>query len=191
MTDQDLLQAYAAERDAEAFRTFVQRHEPSVLRFATRFLGSRDAAQDVAQETFIKAAQRPQLLFGVQNCSSWLLRVCRNLGVDHIRKASRRRKHTEVAAERRSVAHSRSEPHTAAIERRELKERMQAEIEHLAPRHREVLLLRIQEGKSYKEIAAITGLTATHVGQLLHHAVKALTRRMKHNAALAIGGPEA
>jgi RNA polymerase sigma-70 factor (ECF subfamily) len=56
---------------------------------------------------------------------------------------------------------------------------VRAAIDRLAPRHRELLLLKVVEQKSYREIAEITGLTVTNVGYLLHMAVKALGGRLK------------
>ena len=56
---------------------------------------------------------------------------------------------------------------------------MRKEIHRLEPRQREVLLLRIQEGKSYKEIAEITDLTATNVGFILHQTMRSLSPRLR------------
>ena len=56
---------------------------------------------------------------------------------------------------------------------------VRVEIDRLPPRQRELLLLRVQEKKSYKEIAEIAGLTATNVGFILHQAMKALSTRLK------------
>ena len=53
------------------------------------------------------------------------------------------------------------------------------EIARLKPRYRELLLLKVVEEKSYKEIAAITGLSATNVGYLLHQAMKTLSQRIQ------------
>jgi DNA-binding CsgD family transcriptional regulator len=74
----------------------------------------------------------------------------------------------------------------AALETEESRRRVRAEIDRLNPRHREILLLKIEENKSYKEIAEITGLTATNVGYLLHTAMQALLRAAQ---ALAGGTP--
>ena len=70
---------------------------------------------------------------------------------------------------------------TKAVEKEEMRARVQAEIEHLGPRYRELLLLKVQEDKSYREIAEITGLTVTNVGYLLHMAMKELSRRLQRS----------
>ncbi|MGA1781585.1 MAG: RNA polymerase sigma factor, partial [Planctomycetota bacterium] len=53
-----------------------------------------------------------------------------------------------------------------------------AEIDRLPPRQREVLLLRIEEGKSYREIAEIIGTTPTNVGVILHRTMGVLATRL-------------
>lgn len=180
MTDQELLRSYVESRDVESLSTFLSRYQNSLLRFVAKLLGDHDAAQDVVQETFLQVARNPTRLLKVESCHNWLLRVARNIGIDHLRRLARHRKHAralqEHAAER---AASITQPASAALEREEVRARVRAEISRLKPRYRELLLLKVQEGKSYKEIAEITGLTATNVGYLLHQAMKSLSSRLQ------------
>ena len=181
MTDQDLLRAYVYGRDVECLGAFVSRHQDSVLRFVARLLGDVDVAQDVVQETFLRVARHPKRLLRVDSCHNWLLRVARNIGMDHIRRVSRHRKHAEsVARHAESVASVAEAEPGAALEKEELHARVRAEIERLPGRQRELLLLRLQEQKSYKEIAEITGLSATNVGFILHQAMKRLTHQLRN-----------
>ena len=179
MTDQELLRAYVDSSDRESLGVFLTRYQGSLMRFTGRLLGDRDAAQDVVQETFLEVARRPRRLLGVDNCHNWLLRVARNLGVTRLRREVRARRHVEVLRDRGAGVAAETGG-SAALEADELKARVRAEIDRLNPRHSEILLLKIQEDKSYKEIAQITGLTVTNVGYLLHHAMKELTARLNH-----------
>jgi RNA polymerase sigma-70 factor (ECF subfamily) len=176
MTDRDLLQAYANSGDAESLGAFLGRYQQSLLRFVERLVGDYEAAQDVVQETFLQVARRPNRLLEVENCHNWLLRVARNLGVDRIRRDARARKHTE-ALKNRLGARTAESP-SGALEAQEVHAAVRAAISRLSPRYREVLILKIQEEKSYREIAEITGLTVTNVGYLLHKAVKMLSSRL-------------
>ena len=54
------------------------------------------------------------------------------------------------------------------------------ELRRLHEREQQVVLLRLQEGLSYKEIAEVTGRTEGNVGNILHHAVKKLSKRLAH-----------
>ena len=183
MTDQELLHAYARACDVDCLDTFVRRYQDSLTRFASRFLGDPEAAQDVVQETFIQVARNPRRLQDVQNCHNWLLKVARNIGISRIRHNARVRKHTEAFA-RRVAADSAQREEAAgpkALEAEELRVKVRGEIDRLNPRHREVLLLKIQEDKSYREISEITGLSITYVGYILHQAMKELSRRLNHS----------
>jgi len=168
MTDRELLLTYVQSGDGDSLGVFMTRYQESLTRFAARFLGDPEAAQDVVQETFLQVARHPRRLLDVASCHNWLLRVVRNLGVSHIRRTVRFRRHNGDQASREM----------AAVEEEDLRERVQAEIGRLPHRQREVLLLKVQEERTYREIAGITGLSITNVGYILHHAMKDLSRRM-------------
>jgi RNA polymerase sigma-70 factor (ECF subfamily) len=172
-----------------AFSDVVDRHERALLSFAAAFLRDEAAAQDVVQEAFLRAARDPQRLLslddppgsggtggpGGSGVRNWLLKVVRDLSVDSLRrKASERRALNGLAA-----VSARSTPGPdAVLEAREehahRTDRARAAIDALRPRLREVLLLKVREKKSYKEIAEICGLTVTNVGFLLHQAMQEL-----------------
>ncbi|MGE3163857.1 MAG: RNA polymerase sigma factor [Planctomycetota bacterium] len=179
MTDHDLLQAFVQRCDTAALGSFLGRHQDSVLRFVTQLLGDPHIAQDIVQETFLRAARHPTRLLQVESCHNWLLRVARNLGMDHLRRVSRQHRHTARLAERVARSTEAAPEHEARVEDAEIRERLHAAVVALSPRQRELVLLRIQEGKSYLEIAEITGLSATHVGLILHQAMKALTKSLR------------
>lgn len=184
MTDRDLLAAYAKSRDVESLGAFLGRYQDSLVRFVSGYLQDESAAQDIVQETFLRVARHPQRLLDVSNCHNWLLRVARNLSVDHLRGVIRRRKHTAAYARQRAAEAaareaSLAEPADAAVEREEVRRRVREEIRQLNPRLKELMLLKVQEGKTYREIAGITGLSVTNVGYLLHRAMKTLAVRLK------------
>jgi RNA polymerase sigma-70 factor (ECF subfamily) len=187
MTDQELLLAYDQSRDVESLGTFVERYQNPLLRFASRMLSDETAAQDVVQEAFLRVARDPRRLLKVENCHNWLMRIVRNICIDHIRKAVRQRKAMkEMAARAEDVTVTSSETSPeAALEREETHALVHQAIASLKPRYRELVILKVQEGKSYREIAEITGLSATNVGYLLHHAMKALSHRLRGQEALS------
>mgnify|MGYP005838077687 CR=1 FL=1 len=182
-SDQELIRAYAEGGDRGSLGAFVLRHQASLLRFAARFLGDEDAAQDVVQETFLQVTRRPERLFGVASCHDWLLRVARNIAVSRIRRNAVAEKHAAAVRERAAAIQARAARAAGPdgpLEAEETRKAVRAAIDRLDPRAREVLLLKVQEEKSYKEIAEITGLTVTHVGYILHRAMKALASRLNH-----------
>lgn len=157
-------------------------HETALLRYATRILNNPTSAQDVVQNVFIKlfngwddnTASNPKL-------KSWLFRVTHNEAVDHIRKESRLKDLHEKQAEERSLTEPERGFTDIADERFR---RVMAHVRRLNPREQQVVLLRLEEGLSYREISDITGRTVGNVGNILHHAVKKLAKEMKKDEIL-------
>ncbi|MGD0092408.1 MAG: RNA polymerase sigma factor [Planctomycetota bacterium] len=175
MTDRQLLEAYAGGRDFLAFGAFVERHEGPLLSFAAAFLRDDTLAQDVVQETFLRAAREPQRVLKCQADGAternWLLKVARDLSVDNLRRRASEKK---AVAKLAAGAETSAQPADAAAQDAEESVRVRAAIDRLRPRLRELLILKVSEQKSYKEIAQITGLTVTNVGFLLHEAMQEL-----------------
>ena len=163
-------------------RAALTAHEGPLLRYATRLTGSLEAAQDVVQDTFMRlcAADRAKI---EGHLSQWLFTVCRNRALEIHRKETRMQ-----TLEPSLLAHYPSaEPAPeAAITRQDNIADILSLLAGLPPKQQEVVRLKFQNGKSYKEIAAITSLTVTNVGFLLHTALKTL-RRAVHSEQVPTG----
>lgn len=159
----------------------VNEHETPLLRYATRILSDAAAAQDVVQNVFVKLfrewrkGQRPS-----ERLKGWLYRVAHNEAIDHMRRESRLRvlheKHAEEQASGSDGIHCR-----AALE--EKHRVVLSELKRLHPREQQIVLLRLEEGLSYTEIARITGRSEGNVGNILHHAVRKLSVRLKEQVS--------
>ena len=172
----DQPQASAKGLTEERIAELVNRHQSALLRYASRFLNNSDVAQDVVQEAFIKLWKAwSSGLRETEKTESWLYRVTHNLAIDHIRQEGRLRKlheeHGDMDLHAPTAAMSMSADERQAMVLRSLHRLDDAE--------REVLVLRLQEGRSYKEISAITNRSEGNVGCLLHHAVKKLAKIMQ------------
>ena len=166
-------------RSALQMEAIVAEYETGLLRYATRILHNSSSAEDVVQNVFIKLFRRPgEPAKPSAQLKSWLYRVTHNEAVDHIRRESRLRLlHDRQAGEQASMVCAdgvNCEP--SHEEKREL---VLKHVGALKPNEQQVLLLRLEEGLSYKEISAVTGRTVGNVGKLLHHAVKKLSLRMR------------
>ena len=178
MTDRQLLQSYADGRNVQAFDVFVDRHQGALLSFAASFLRDESLAQDVVQEAFFRAARYPKRILGATGGGAvernWLLKVVRDLSIDNLRHRAVERK---AATQLRAAAAGRVEPSAEeGAERGERNAQVRAAIERLTPRLRELMILKVREQKSYKEIGQITGLSVTNVGFLLYQAMQALEK---------------
>jgi RNA polymerase sigma factor (sigma-70 family) len=161
-----------------AFEEIVAAYEGALLRYAGRLLRRSDAAQDVVQDVFIRfyrswtaeLAPSPQV-------SSWLYRAAHNRAIDILRKEGRLSLlHARQAAESEdTVAPDRGAGFRVSDEAA----RAAGALRVLSVRERELVILKVYEEKSYKEIAEIMGLTVTNVGFILHHAMKKLAAELR------------
>ena len=161
-----------------AFNTIVSRYEEQLLRYASRIVGGSDAAQDIVQNTFIKLFKKwTETLEPSPKLSSWLYRVAHNCAVDYIRKESRHHLlHLQHAEE---IDNFIPPNRGAGFNIGENAERAAATLRILNSREQQLVILKIYEEKSYKEISAITGLTVTNIGYILHHAMKKMAAELK------------
>jgi RNA polymerase sigma factor (sigma-70 family) len=168
----------SASGNAPDPEAIVTAHESALLRYAARILNNGTAAQDVVQNVFIKLFRAwPAEAEAAGQLRAWLYRVTHNEAVDHIRRESRLRLlHERQALETADATADGPDCPNPADERRRMVRRCLA---RLHPRERQVVLLRVQEGRSYAEIATVTGRSEGNVGNILHHAVKKLAKYVK------------
>jgi RNA polymerase sigma-70 factor (ECF subfamily) len=146
------------------FREF---HQP-LVRYLTRRLGDRDWAEEIAQETFLRAARQKE----ITNERSWLFAVATNMVRDEARKDARRRRHLELLAQEERDRQD-TVPQVVAMENAENAAIARRALEALTERDREALLMR-EEGLDYNEIAAALELSVASVGTTLARARKRL-----------------
>jgi len=161
----------------------VAEHETALLRYATRLVKDGAAAQDVVQDAFIKLFQRWS---GGEadpgHLKSWMYRVVHNGAVDYVRRESQLRLlHERTGNEAPDpLREGTADPMTFE----ERKRMVLGLLDRLHPRARQVVLLRLEQGLSYEEIARATGRGSGNVGNILHHAVRKLTEALKRAGAL-------
>ena len=145
-----------------------------LLRYAARLLNNATLAQDAVQNAWVKLARRePPVQAPDDEVRNWLFRVVHNESVDIVRAEERKsRLHASYAAEQETL----ELPDTGADEREAL---VLSCLPALPPLQRQVVLLRLQQGLSYNEIAEVVGETSGYVGNLLHHAIKTLAAEVK------------
>lgn len=148
-------------------RLFREYHAP-LVRYLTRRLGDRDWAEEVAQETFVRALRQTE----ITNERAWLFAVATNLVRDEARKDARRRRHLELLREE-AKAEEAVEPPPTELERAQERALARRAIDALTERDREALLMR-EEGLDYNEIAAALELSVASVGTTLSRARRRL-----------------
>ena len=161
--------------ELEWIQDALARYEQPLLRFAMQWVG-RAHAEDIVQDTFLALCkvQRPEI---EQRLAPWLFVVCMNRARDLLREHRR----LSPLDDEKHMTHPDSGPSHHA-ERKQSIGRVQAAIEQLPAKQREVLILKFSAGMSYREIAEVTELSVDHVGVLLHFAIKGIRKQLGESA---------
>jgi len=148
---------------------------PELLRYAESICRNRSLAEEAVQETFIRFMDHPEIL-NASHRKPWLFRVCRTRVLDLCRKENRMKPmEPEVMADR---ADHQPDPAQCAEINDELN-RVDRLLAGLPENQREVVRLKYQGDLSYREIAEVTELSVSHVGVLLHTALKSLRGQLQ------------
>jgi RNA polymerase sigma-70 factor (ECF subfamily) len=172
--------ARAREGDPAAFRRLVELTSDRLFRVAAHVCGDRDDADDVVQETFIRAWGRLGELRDPAAVVGWLGRIARNAARDRLRARRRRGEDRRAAASSRS-AREPAEPGSGPDEKlasAQLAGQVRRAVDALSDKHRVVLLLREVDGMSYQEIAELLAIPAGTVESRLHRARARLARAL-------------
>lgn len=167
----------------QAERLFREYHA-TLVRYLTRRLGDRDWAEEVAQETFVRALRQDTIV----NERSWVFAVAHNLVRDGARRDARNRRHLELmAAEARE---EQVESVDLTLERAQDASFARKALEQLGERDRQALLLK-EEGLDYAEIADVLQIEKSSVGTTLSRARKRLAESYEALVAERRGGSHA
>jgi len=187
-SDQEIV-VLAREGHESAYRELVRRYERPIFSLLFRMVRDRELAEDLAQETFVKAlnaieSYRPEFKF-----SSWIFKIANNAAIDHLR----RRELDTLSLE--------GSPHAATpdameatalqigavqesaldiVQAKELGGMIEQAIARLRPEYRSCILLRHVEGHSYEEIAEMLDLPLGTVKTYIHRARNELRQLLAH-----------
>ena len=188
LTDQQVVLLARGGREA-AYRELIRRYERPVFALLFRMVRDRELAEDLSQETFVKAlnaieSYRPEFKF-----SSWIFKIANNAAIDHLRRRELDTlsldgsPHAETPEAMQATAlqiGARQESPLDAVEARELGGAIEAAIGRLRPEYRSCILLRHVEGRAYEEIAEILNLPLGTVKTYIHRARNELRLALAH-----------
>jgi RNA polymerase sigma-70 factor, ECF subfamily len=179
MEDADAIAIERAKAgDSDGFRTLVQRHSRSVFRLAYRMTGNEFDAEDVVQETFLRAYKQLDNYESRSSFSTWLYRIASNYALDLIRS---RKRHTD-----RRVLSTESEDGAGILDNvkaadpgqdrvyysSQIRVKLKIALDNLSEQERTAFLLRHFEGKSIEEIGAVLSLGASATKNSIFRAVR-------------------
>ena len=164
--DGDLV-ALARNGDAAAFQRIFLRHAPAVRRFLGNTLRDAAAADEATQETFVRAHGKLRALAEPARLRPWLLGIARIVALDS--RAAVRRDLSRAETTPADVVELDPTPEARLLDA-EAERVLHAEVEALAPHRRAALLLRVDHGLGYPEIAEAMGWSLQKVKNEIHRA---------------------
>ena len=170
LTDEQLVRAYA-EGTNEAFDTLLRRHQDRIFNYILRIIKNEDIANDIFQETFVKAIQTIRQGRSTENGKfpAWISRIAHNLIIDYYRQ-EKSENHQSADLTDNDIL-NRKELCEDTIEdiliSNQIRNDVKLLIEELPELQKEVLKMRYYQNLSFKEIAEITGVSInTSLGRM-------------------------
>jgi RNA polymerase sigma-70 factor, ECF subfamily len=185
MDDSRLVAAHLEGHPA-AFSTLYGRYQPKLVHFIARKTGDRDRAEDLVQEAFIRVTRHLHRFDQSKKFSTWIYTICSNLAKNELRNRSRsplvlfQKLAANMDQEHRPLQFEDSSMRPDDMYRkRYLQMIVEQMVDQLPEHHRLVFRLRELEGKSYEEIADITGVNLGTVKSRLHRARTSFAERIE------------
>ena len=155
--------------DQAAATLLVDRHKQALARFAVS-CGARDEVEELVQDTFVRAFGSLDSFRGESSFRTWLFTIERRLLLDRRRAEKRRPIATEIGEEDAATEYDALDQVVGKV----TGGRVGGAIRVVAPAQREVFVLRVNEGLSYKEIAEAVGTTEGAARVHYHNAMRAI-----------------
>ena len=180
MSDAALVELVLAD-DQDAFTVLVERYKDAVQNLAYRMLSNAAEAEDVTQETFVRAYTQLATYKPAHKFSTWLLSIASHLAIDQLRRRRFLALPLEDVPFLDWIADVGTSPEQSALEG-EQQDEVQTYLQRLPGKYRAVIVLRYWYDFSYEEIARTLNLTPALVKARLHRARELLARYMKQNS---------
>ena len=144
-----------------SFRNDVLPLKNELFRLALRITLNRAEAEDVVQETMIKVWNRRDHWDEIESIEAFCLTICRNISLDKMKKAENQNQSLQEGHDAPDLSYT-SNPEEQAMQRDRI-QLIRHLIDHLPEKQRSCMQLRDFEGKSYKEIAQVLGISEEQV----------------------------
>lgn len=158
-------------REINSIEDLYREFNQPVFRYLYRLSGSRQAAEDLTQETFYQAVLSVYRFRGAAKVTTWLFKIARNLYLNYQRSEVRAWRFQGVL-EKDEPGHEGGDTPQVVLERQETSHRVQEILRNLPEDFRSVLILKEVEKMSHIEIAQVLGKTVASTKVLLHRAKK-------------------
>ena len=168
--------ARARQGDSDAFSVLVERHSRNAFRLAHRLTGNEQDAEDVVQESFIRAYRQLGRFESRANFGTWLYRIVANCSVDliRVRQSRRDQSRAESLDEAADIASNAAPGPERLARSAEIERHVASALSQLSPLERAAFTLRHYEGRSIDEIGRMLGLGTSATKHSVFRAVRKL-----------------
>lgn len=161
----------AQQGDMDAFESLVRKHQQRIYALCRRLTGAHQSADDLAQETFVKAYFALSRFDPAWPLYPWLRKIATNAGLNYIKARARERSLEDGSlGDRRTPRAAASDDPEERLERAEFQARFDGAVEALPADQKSVFVLRFHEGLSYEEISRTLDLPLGTVMSRLNRA---------------------
>jgi len=168
--------------ESDAFRLLVERHSVKLFQMTCRMTGNEQDAEDVVQETFLRAYKQLERFESRAGFGTWLHRIAANCSLDLLRKRKRQGERESTAeldsAEMIPTMPSHLQAPDQQVFHIEVRQKVESVMEELTPVERTAFVLRHFEGKSIEEIGRVLGAGPGATKQSIFRAVQKMRRAL-------------
>jgi RNA polymerase sigma-70 factor (ECF subfamily) len=170
--------AQALAGSESAFEQIVRRYQRPIVSLIARMTGDWALAEDLAQETFVKAFRSLAAFDTTRRLSSWLFRIAHNTAIDAMRRtrAPQGLIDASLGEGLDAVDEPATPPEPDPIERHEHGSALEAALAELRPDQRAAIVMRYENGLSFDEIGTVLGVPEVTARSHVHRARKELAR---------------
>ncbi len=168
----------AKQGNLYSFEILVKRYQKNIYRLAFRMTKDHDSADDIAQETFVKAFTSISSFKEEYKFYPWISRICMNLSINYLKRKRFSITESELSPQKLENQKTVSDPINQMI-KDELMDRIDSSINQLPPPFKAVLILKVYEELSYEQIAKTLKISVGTVMSRLFRARERLQKSLK------------
>ena len=170
-------------QELRKFEEIVNLYQRDLVNFHYRFVGNKPEAEDLAQDTFIKAYKKFDTLKEPDKLKSWLFQIARNTVIDFFRK-NKNRPFALDSSILENIAGTTAADYQDHVANMEVSKELDRCIDQLVKEDRAIIKLLYYEGFSYKDISELLHINQNTLKSRLHRARKVLLENIRANVAL-------
>ena len=179
--NEDVLILLAKDGNESAFRSLYERFREPIYLLAYRYTRNREEAEDILQETFIKAFRHIDTFRNERDgrFQAWLQRICVNNSISHLRKMKRRRDHFLSLSDIQTEPTDKNPSPEEKVEHQRFLNLVEQAVNRLSSKQKVIFDLRYTQHKTIRSIAQLLGSSESNVKTQLSRSMKKLRKSLK------------